>query len=228
MFKNGSRRNPGAVFNIMHQLEQHVERVCAETRSGFDTHVDSEFLLPEPFAYSWHVVLVKEGESVGLQRVIQVHRDAPEELTILLEHEDSKRSIVAVFLLLEIYLGSVVIVRFHCVDGLEGFNLVGNDVVDRYRLAGHFPALPNAKPSDDVDGTPDFQLFEVLDFFAFPRSDVMPGGFDGLATVLCEVFAFSDDNEFSCLGGVVVLDSNAPESSDKFDFVQMFHCIRRD
>jgi hypothetical protein len=54
--------------------------------------------------------------------------------------------------------------------GLEGFNPGGDDVVDRYRLAGHFPALPHAKPSDDVDGIPDFQTF---DFFAFPRSDVM-------------------------------------------------------
>ena len=160
--------------------------------------------------------------------MIQVHRNAPVELTILLEHEDGKRSIVAVFLLLEIYLGSVVVVRFHCIDGLEGFNFVGNDVVDRYMLAGHFPALPHAKPSDDVDGIPDFQLIEVLGFFAFPRSDVMPGGFDGLAAVLSEVFAFSDDEKVSNLGGVVVLDSNAPESSDKFDFVQMFHSIRRD
>ena len=45
-------------------LEQHVKRVGTETRSGFDTHVDAEFLLPEPFAYSRHVVLVKEGEGV--------------------------------------------------------------------------------------------------------------------------------------------------------------------
>ena len=112
--------------------------------------------------------------------------------------------------------------------GLEGFDLAGIDVVDRYRLAGHSPALPHAKPSDDVDRLPDFQLIEVLDFFAFPRSDVMPGGFDGLAAVLSEVFAFSDDDEFPGLGGVVVLDSNAPEGSDKFDFVQMFHGIRRD
>ena len=112
--------------------------------------------------------------------------------------------------------------------GLEGFDLVGDDVVDRYILAGHFPALPHTKPSDDVDGTPDFQLFEVLDFITFPRSDVMPGGFDSLATVLCEVFAISDDDEFSGLVGVVVLDGNAPEGSDKFDYVQMFHGIRRD
>ena len=111
---------------------------------------------------------------------------------------------------------------------LEGFDLAGDDVVDRYRLAGHFPALPHAKPSDDVDGIPDFQLIEVLDIFTFPRSDVMPGGFDGLATVLCEIFAFCDDEKVSNLGGVEVLDVDAPEGSDKFDFVQMFHCIRRD
>ena len=106
---------------------------------------------------------------------------------------------------------------------LEGFDLGGDDVVNRYILAGRFPALPHAKPSDDVDGTPDFQLIEVLDFFAFPRCYVMPGGFDGLATVLCEVFAFSDDDKFSGFSGVVVLDRNVPEDSDKFDFVQMFH-----
>lgn len=33
--------------------------------------------------------------------MVQVHRDAAIELTILLVHEDGKRSIVAVFLLLE-------------------------------------------------------------------------------------------------------------------------------
>ena len=54
------------------------------------------------------------------------------------------------------------------------------------------------------------------------------GGFDGLATVLCEVFAFSDDEKVSNLGGVEVLDVDAPEGSDKFDFVQMFHGVRRD
>ena len=112
--------------------------------------------------------------------------------------------------------------------GLEGFDHTGDDIVDRYILAGRFPALPHAKPSDDVDGAPDFQLIEVFDFFTFPRRDVMPGGFDGLATVLCEVFAFSDDDEFSGLGGVEVLDVDAPEGPDKFDFVQMFHGIRRD
>ena len=53
--------------------------------------------------------------------MVQVHRDAPIEFTILLEHEDSKRSIVAVFLLLEIHLGSVVVVRFHCIVGVRGF-----------------------------------------------------------------------------------------------------------
>lgn len=105
--------------------------------------------------------------------------------------------------------------------GLEGFDLAGDDVVDGSLLAGHFPALPNAKPSDDVDGTPDFQLIEVLDFFAFPRSDVMPGCFDGLATVLCEVFGFREDDEFSGFGRVVVLDGNAPESSGKIDSVQI-------
>ena len=112
--------------------------------------------------------------------------------------------------------------------GLDGFDLAGDDVVDRYILAGHFPALHHAKPSDDVDGTPDFQMLEVLDFFAFPRCYVMPGGFDGLATVLCEVFAFSDDEKVSNLGGVEVLDVDAPEGSDKFDSVQMFHSVRRD
>ena len=111
---------------------------------------------------------------------------------------------------------------------LEGFDLAGDDVVDRYRLACHSPALPHAKPSDDVDGIPDFQLIEVLDIFTFPRSDVMPGGFDGLAAVLCEVFAFSDDEKVSDLCGAEILDVDAPEGSDKFDFVQMFHGIRRD
>ena len=53
--------------------------------------------------------------------MIQVHRNAPVELTILLVHEDSKRSIVTVFLLLEIHLGSVVVVRFHCIDMIRGF-----------------------------------------------------------------------------------------------------------
>ena len=105
--------------------------------------------------------------------------------------------------------------------GLEGFDHTGDDVVDRYILAGRFSALPHAKSSDDVDGTPDFLLFEVLDFFAFPRCYVMPGGFEGLAAVLCEVFAISDDDEFSGFGRVVVLDCNAPESSDKIDSVHI-------
>lgn len=105
--------------------------------------------------------------------------------------------------------------------GLEGFDLGGDDVVYRYRLAGHFPALPHTKPSDDVDCIPDFQLIEVLDFFAFPRSDVMPGCFDGLATVLCEVFGFREDDEFSSLCGVNDVDGNAPESSGKIDSVQI-------
>ena len=51
---------------MMWQLEQHVKRVGAETGCRFNTHVDSEFLLLEPFADSRHVVLVKEGESVGM------------------------------------------------------------------------------------------------------------------------------------------------------------------
>ncbi len=100
--------------------------------------------------------------------------------------------------------------------------------MDRYRLAGHFSALPHAKPSDDVDGIPDFQLIEMLDFFTFPRGDVMPGGFDGLATVLCEVLAFCDDDEGTNLGGAETIDVDAPEGSDKFDSVQMFHSARRD
>ena len=40
---------------------------------------------------------------------IQVHRDAPVELTILLEHEDGKRPIVAVFLFSEEDLQTMVV-----------------------------------------------------------------------------------------------------------------------
>ena len=91
-------------------LEQHVERVGTESGTSIDTHVDAKLLALEPLADTRKVVLIQESESVGLQRVVKIHRYTSIELTILLEHEDGKRSIVAVFLLLEIYIGSVVVV----------------------------------------------------------------------------------------------------------------------
>lgn len=53
-------------FCYVNWLEQHVERVGAESGTSIALHVDANFFLPEPLAYSRHVVLVKEGESVGL------------------------------------------------------------------------------------------------------------------------------------------------------------------
>ena len=99
---------------LTHFLEQHVKRVCAETRRRFDTHVNSEFLLPEPFADSWQIVLVQESHVIRLQGMVQVYCHIPVELTILLEHEGGKRSIAPVLLLLEKYFGAIVVVRFHC------------------------------------------------------------------------------------------------------------------
>ena len=64
--KKGPWIIPEADFVEFCWLEQHVERVGAESGTGIDPHVDTEFLLPKPFAYSRHVVLVNEGESVGL------------------------------------------------------------------------------------------------------------------------------------------------------------------
>lgn len=53
-------------FCYVNWHEQHVERVDAESGTSIALHVDAKFFLPEPYAYSRHVVLVKEGESVGL------------------------------------------------------------------------------------------------------------------------------------------------------------------
>lgn len=80
---------------------------------------------------------------------------------------------------------------------IDNFDLAGDDVVDGSLPAGYFPASPHTEPSDDVDGTPDFQLIKVLDVFAFPRSDLMPGGFDGLEAVRCEVFAWKQKKKES-------------------------------
>ena len=66
--------------------------------------------------------------------MIQIHRYAPIELNILLIHEDGKRSIVAVFLLLERHSGSVVVVVFIVLRGLERFDFACEDVVDSFRL----------------------------------------------------------------------------------------------
>ena len=41
-----------------------MQRVGTVARDCSDTHIDSEFLLPEPIADARHVVLVQEGESV--------------------------------------------------------------------------------------------------------------------------------------------------------------------
>lgn len=41
-------------------LEEHVQRVSTEPGTGFYSHIDSEFLLDEPFADSRKVVLVQE------------------------------------------------------------------------------------------------------------------------------------------------------------------------
>jgi hypothetical protein len=107
--------------------------------------------------------------------------------------------------------------------GLEGFDLAGDDVVDSYWLSGSFRAFPQTKPSDDVNGTPDFQLIEILDVFAFHRSDVMPGGLDDRHSFLRGVAVIGVYAEFGATGVATLLDVDSPEIANEFDFVQMFH-----
>ena len=97
-------------------LEQHVERVSAEPGTIIDTHIDAKVLALDPLADAGKVVLVQEGEWIGLQGMVQIDRHIPIEVAILSEHEDSESAIVAVFLLLEVYLDAFVVVGFHCVD----------------------------------------------------------------------------------------------------------------
>ena len=63
-----------------------------------------------------------------------------------------------------------------------------------------------------MDGTPDFQLFEVLDFFAFPRSDVMPGGFDDMTAILRSVAVVDREAEFGTTSVFAFLDVDIPNA----------------
>ena len=107
--------------------------------------------------------------------------------------------------------------------GLEGFHLACDDVVNRSLLTGGSGAISHTKPSDDVDGIPDFKLVEILDVFTFPRSDVVPGGLNDRQSFLRGVAVFGVDAEFSATGVATLLDVDSPEVANKFDFVQMFH-----
>ena len=99
--KKGPWSNPEADFVEFCWLEQHVERVGAESGTSIDTHVDAKLIALEPLADSRKIVLIQECESVGLQGMVQIDRDRPIEIAILREHEDRESAIVAVFLLLE-------------------------------------------------------------------------------------------------------------------------------
>ena len=94
-----------------------------------------------------------------------------------------------------------------------------DDVVDRYSLAGHLPALPHAKPSDDVDGCPGCQTFEVFDILAFPSDDVVPGGLDDCTSIMRGVAVVRCDGEVGTFGVPVVLDVNAPDDATDFNLV---------
>lgn len=62
----------------------------------------------------------KASYQTAVDGSVQVDRHASIEFFILLEHEECKCAIVAVFILLEIYLLAFKSVVFHCVEQLNG------------------------------------------------------------------------------------------------------------
>ena len=60
--KKGPWIAPEADFVDFCWLEQHVERVGAESRTSVDTHVDAKVLALEPLADTREVVLIQECE----------------------------------------------------------------------------------------------------------------------------------------------------------------------
>ena len=166
---------------------------------------------------------------------IQVHRDAPIEFTILLEHEDGKCSVVAVFLLLEKYLGSIVVVCFHCLlvlmEGhhampfpvLHDFNFTGDDLIAGSFYSVRSDILLGTYPSDDMDAASFLQFVEMLDEVTFPCDDTVPCRFDDCASVLCPEAVVGCDGEVGSFGVSEVLDVNAPDDAPDFNLIQLFH-----
>ena len=60
--KKGPRITPEADFIDFCWLEQHVERVGAESGTSIDTHIDAKVLALEPLADSRKIVLIQEGK----------------------------------------------------------------------------------------------------------------------------------------------------------------------
>ena len=69
------------------------------------------------------------------------------------------------------------------------------------------------------------QLREVFDILSFPRSDVVPGGFDDRTSILRDVAVFGEEAELGTACVAVLLDVDTPEGANKFNLVEILHVI---